>query len=245
MSNKSNLQKEIELRLGGGMVDVELDPEHYELAIKKALTKYRQRSENAVEESFIVLELLEDQSEYTLPNEIIEVRDIYRRTTGVSAGSGNDFEPFQSAYMQTYLMGSSQKGSLATFDFLQQSRETMGRLFGAELMFTWRQQDHKLIIHRKLKANDNAVLWCYNYRTDESLLGDMYATPWLNDYSLAHAKLMLAEARGKFTQIAGPQGGTTMNADQLRSDAMQEIDKLETELTLYNDGQSGLGFVIG
>ena len=56
---------------------------------------------------------------------------------------------------------------------------------------------------------------------------------------------MIAEARGKFTQIAGPQGGTTMNADQLRTDAMTEIDKLETELTLYNDGQSGLGFVIG
>ena len=36
-----------------------------------------------------------------------------------------------------------------------------------------------------------------------------------------------------------------MNADQLRSDAQAEMDKLETELTLYNDGQSGLGFVIG
>jgi hypothetical protein len=121
----------------------------------------------------------------------------------------------------------------------------MGRLFGAELMFTWRPQDKKLIIHRKLKANDNAVLWCYNYRTDESLISDQYAGPWLKDYSLCHAKLMISEARGKFTQIAGPQGGTTMNADQLRSDAMAEIDKLETELTLYSDGQSGLGFVIG
>jgi hypothetical protein len=36
-----------------------------------------------------------------------------------------------------------------------------------------------------------------------------------------------------------------MNADQLRTDAQQEIDKLETELTLYNDGSVGLGFVIG
>ena len=53
------------------------------------------------------------------------------------------------------------------------------------------------------------------------------------------------EARGKFTQIAGPQGGTTMNADPLRADAQAEIDKLETELTLYNDGSTGLGFVIG
>ena len=36
-----------------------------------------------------------------------------------------------------------------------------------------------------------------------------------------------------------------MNADQLRADAQAEIDKLEIELTLYNDGSTGLGFVIG
>ena len=36
-----------------------------------------------------------------------------------------------------------------------------------------------------------------------------------------------------------------MNADQLRTDAQAELDKLEQELTLYNDGSAGLGFVIG
>ena len=56
---------------------------------------------------------------------------------------------------------------------------------------------------------------------------------------------MLAQARGKFAQIAGPQGGTTMNAGELQASAEAEIDKLETELTLFNDGSSGLGFVIG
>ena len=30
---RQELTKEIELSLGGGMVDVELDPEHYDLAI--------------------------------------------------------------------------------------------------------------------------------------------------------------------------------------------------------------------
>ena len=121
----------------------------------------------------------------------------------------------------------------------------MGKLFGAELLFTWRPQDKKLILQRKIKADDNAVLYCYNYRPTESLLEDQYAGPWIKDYAFAHAKLILAEARGKFTQIAGPQGGTTMNADQLRQDAQTEIDKLEMELTLFNDGSTGLGFVIG
>lgn len=245
MSVKSDLIKEMELRLGGGMVDVELDPEHYELAIKKALAKYRQRAENAVEESFIHLNLIEDVSEYTLPDEIIEVKDIYRRTTGVSSGTGNDFEPFQAAYMNTYLLGSQRAGGLASFDFLQQHRETMGRLFGAEIMFTWRPQDHKLLLHRKIKADDRCYLHVFNFRPDDNLLTDTYAGPWIRDYAFCYARMMLAEARGKFAQIAGPQGGTTMNADQLRADAQQDMEKLEIELTLYNDGSAGLGFVIG
>ena len=91
MSARNKLNKEIE-RLGGGMVDVELDPEHYELATDKALAKYSQRAENAVEESFIILEMQKEQSEYTLPQEIIEVRDIYHRTTGISSGTGNNIE---------------------------------------------------------------------------------------------------------------------------------------------------------
>lgn len=245
MSVTSDLIKEMELRLGGGMVDVELDPEHYELAIRKALQKYRQRAENAVEESFLYLPLLKDVNEYTLPEEVIEVRDIYRRTTGISSGTGNDIEPFQANYLNTYLLGSQRSGGLASFDFLQQHRETLGRLFGAELMFTWRPQDHKLILQRKIKADDEAILYAYNYRPAEGLISDTYAGPWIKDYAFAHVRLMLAEARGKFTQIAGPQGGTTMNADQLRADAQADIDKLEVELTLYNDGSKGLGFIIG
>ena len=161
MSKLTELQKEIELRLGGGMVDVELDPEHYELAANKALQKYRQRAENAVEEEFIPLELMEDVSEYTLPERVVEVKDIYRRTTGVSSSTGNDFEPFQAAYMQTFLASGARAGSMATYDFLQQNRETMGRLFGAELMFTWKPQSNKLSIHRKIKANDSAIFHVY------------------------------------------------------------------------------------
>jgi hypothetical protein len=41
--------------LGDGMVDVELDPIHYETALNRALAVFRQRSDNAVEESYVFL----------------------------------------------------------------------------------------------------------------------------------------------------------------------------------------------
>ena len=78
MAARDTLTKEIELRLGGGMIDVELDPDHYNLAITKSLEKYRQRSSQSTEESFVLMELKIDVSEYTLADEVIEVKDIYR-----------------------------------------------------------------------------------------------------------------------------------------------------------------------
>ena len=52
-------------RLGGGMVDVELDPVHYETALDKALSKFRQKSENSVEESYIFMPTVKDTNAYT------------------------------------------------------------------------------------------------------------------------------------------------------------------------------------
>ena len=87
--------------LGGGMVDVELDPIHYETALSKSLSKYRQKSENSVEESYITLDLVKDQNAYTLPTEVIQVRQIYRRSVGSRSGGGDGgtlYDPFNLAY---------------------------------------------------------------------------------------------------------------------------------------------------
>jgi hypothetical protein len=241
---RNKIIKEIELRLGGGIVDVELDPENYNLAVDKALEKFRQRSENAVEEDFLFLQIEVDTDTYKLPDEIIEVRDIYGRTSG-GIGQGVDFEPFEANYWNTYLLGAGRTGELATYDLLAQHHELLGRLFGAEYQFTWRRQNHTIRLHRRPRAPKSVYLHVYKYREDDDLLQDVYAKPWLKDYALAQSKLMLGEARSKFTQIAGPQGGTTLNGEQLKSDAQNELIQLEEDLKLYKDGSAGLGIIIG
>ena len=245
MAQRDDLTKEIELRLGGQMVDVELDPEHYELSMNKSFEKYRQRSENAVEEAFMPLELLDEISEYTLDNEVIEVKDIYRRSSGTLTGNGADIEPFETAYLNNFLLQSGKAGGLGVYDALAQHREHLSKMFGGEFTFTWNTVTKKLLLHRKVKTKDTVYLHVYKNRSDEELLLDPYSTPWIKEYALAHAKLMLAEARGKFNTIAGPQGGTSLNADALRNDALTAMDKLEDDLKYFADGQAGLGVIIG
>ena len=56
---------------------------------------------------------------------------------------------------------------------------------------------------------------------------------------------MLGEAREKFATIAGPQGGTSLNGSQLKSEATVELEKLEKEVSTAVSGGVGYGFAIG
>jgi hypothetical protein len=234
--------------LGGGMVDVELDPIHYEIAINKALARFRQRSDNSVEESYLFLPTVIDQNEYILPNEVVEVRQIFRRSVGSRTGGGDGgsiFEPFNLAYTNSYLLSSSNMGGLATYDMFSQYQELVGRMFGSFIEFQWNSTTKKLTMLQRPRAEETLMLHAYNYRPDSELLNDYLAKQWIKDYTLASCKYMLGEARSKFATIAGPQGGSALNGDALKAEAQAEMEKLEVEVSMAMAGGTGYGFTIG
>ena len=234
--------------LGGGMVDVELDPVHYNTALTKALTKFRQRSDNSVEESYVFLPTVVDQNEYILPKEVVEVRKIFRRSIGSRSGGGDGgtlFEPFNMAYTNTYLLSSSNMGGLATYELFSQYQELVGRMFGSFIEFKWNTTSKKLTLLQRPRTEEDLLLYCYNYRPDIELLSDYMVVQWIKDYTLAMCKYMLGEARSKFATIAGPQGGSTLNGDALKSEAQQEMEKLEKDVMEAVPGGNGYGFIIG
>jgi hypothetical protein len=247
-TKKQEVYKYVELSLGGGMVDVELDPEHYESALNTALTKFRQRSENSVEESYIFLPTVIDQNDYVLPSEVMEVRKIFRRSIGSRTGGGDGgtlFEPFNLAYTNTYLLASSNMGGLATYNAFAGYQELVGRMFGSFIEFKWNRATKKLTMLQRPRAEEEILLYCYNHRPDFELLDDYMAVQWIKDYTLAKCKYILGEARSKFATIAGPQGGSTLNGDALKAEAQAEMEKLEADVALAVAGGVGYGFTIG
>ena len=234
--------------LGDGMIDVELDPIHYETGLQRSLDKFRQRSSNAVEESYVFLDLTRDTNDYKLPDEIIDVRSVFRRTLGSRSGggTGSNFEPFNLAYTNTYLLNSTMLGGLATYELFAGYQEMVGKMFGSYIEFQWIPHSHTLrILQRPFSDGETIMLRCYNYKPDYVLLNDIYAKQWIRDYTLANCKIMLAQAREKFASIAGPQGGTALNGGALKGEATAEIEKLEKELDTQVAGGTGYTFIIG
>jgi hypothetical protein len=244
-TQRSKTQKYIELSLGGGMVDIELDQEHYDIAIDRAIAHYRQRSSRAVEESFMVLNLQNGESNYYLPEEIIEVTNVYRASVGGIGTTATNFEPFEAGYLNMYLLNAARGQGLATFDLYMGQRKMLGYFFGAYMMYTWISETKRLTLHRNVKGDEPVILHTFNYRPDESLLADYHCSQWLKDYSLASAKMMLGQARSKFANLAGPQGGVQLNGNDLINQAQAEMERLEDDLSKYSDGGTPLSFIFG
>lgn len=245
-SAKQEIFDYIKFTLGEGMVDVELDPDHYEIAFKAAMQRYRQRSANAVEESYSFLDLQEDVNEYTLPEEVINVRQVFKRNIGANSGTSSQYEPFEAGFVNFYMIQSGRVGGLATYFMYSSYLEQAAKMFGGFINYNYDRVNKKLTIMRRPRSdNDTVLLWTSNFKPDFTILQDPYIQPWIRDYTLALCMRSLGQARAKFANLPGPQGGTQLNGTQLLSDAQALIDKLEVEITNLIDGQMPAWFVIG
>ena len=234
--------------LGGSMVDVELEPKDYTFAIDRALAKYRQRSSNAVEESYGFIDTTVDTNEYIMPKEVVSIRQLFRRSIGSRTGGGDGgslFEPFNLAYSNTYLLASTNMGGLATYYAFAGYQKQVGKMFGSDINFVYNSTNHTLTLQQRPYASEQILIWMYNYRPDFNLLSDLYAGQWLKDYSLANAKMILGQARDKFPAIAGPQGSSALNGAALKAEAKAEMDALELDLINYKTGDTPLTWIQG
>ena len=244
---KTELFDYVRFSLGEGLVDVELDPDHYEQALKQAIIRYRQRSANSVEESYSYLELIKDTNTYQLPDEVISVRNCFKRNIGANSGTSSQYEPFEAGFVNFYMIQSGRVGGLSTYFAYSSFLKEAAKMFGGYLNYNFNRVTKEITIMRRPRADaETILLWTENYKPDITLLRDIYSSPWLREYTLGKCMLMLGEARSKFATLPGPQGGSSLNGTDLLARGKEKIDALELEINNYVDGPNGpFWFVIG
>ena len=244
---KESLFQNIRLRLGDGIVDIELDPAHLDAAYTYAIKIYRQRAQNSTIESYTLMKMEKDTYIYTLPQEFMSVRQVFRRTVGMETGpAASSFDPFSSAILNTYLLNYNYAGGLATYDMFAGYQKLVGKMFGSFIEFKWKPTSHILtILQRPFAQGEQILIQSYNYRPDFVLLQDIYAKQWLRDYTLATCKMMLGEARSLFASIAGPTGSIQLNGNDLKAAAKEELAALDKELENNIPGGMPYYFIIG
>ena len=244
---KQALFENVRLRLGGDIIDLELDPDHYEAAYNYAIKVYRQRAQNATQESYTLMTVIKNVDTYTLPQEFINVRSLFRRTVGLETGpSSSSFDPFSSAILNTYLLNYNYTGGMATYDFYAGYVELAARMFGGYVTYTFDPVTKVLRVVRDFKGTGERILiWADIQRPEEVLIQDPYAGVWIADFIIAILKGIIGEAREKFGSIAGPGGGTTLNGTAMKAESTKAQEQLINELKAYVDGSQPLTWIQG
>jgi hypothetical protein len=143
---KQNLVEYVKLQLGDQIIDIELDPAHYEAAYQKTLGTYRQRAKMPTRKATALWNLVKDVNIYQLPQEVVSVRQVFRRTFGdaVQVRLPANFDPFAQASLNVYLMNFNVAGGLATYDFYSQYVELAARMFGGYMNYTYNSVTKKI-----------------------------------------------------------------------------------------------------
>ena len=228
------------------MVEVELDPEHYENALTRAVEVFQTRSSAAVEESFAFLKPQTNVQCYTLPEEVQYVRQIWRRSLGDLGNGGTQMDPFSQGYLNVYILNSGRSGGLLNYELFKDYEFQVDRMFGGQIDFNFNSITKKLTLIRKPYGDqETLLLQTYNLKPLVQLLVDYRSLTFLKEYTLCLCKFELGQAREKFGSIPGPGGGTTLNGASLKAEAQTGIDKLHEDVSNFRFGETPTSLIIG
>lgn len=250
---RRKLHDDIRSMLGHPVVQVELTKEQLDICADLALMELRKYSSFSYKRGVFFLDLKPNQQTYMMTNKcvgfnkVVGVNSIHRtRGFAVRGGSDNDMYSF-AAIQRLYSMGTF---DMLTYHLVSAYMEELETLFANRIMFNWNELDRELGLFQVISKRERVLVDCYFERTEQDLMIDRQTGLWLQRWALAEAKMILAQSRGKFATLPGPNGATTLNGSELQAQAEEEKTKLREQL---EDGSmqnfTGLGlrahFIMG
>lgn len=227
----------VKAQLGFPQVEVELTNYQMETALNSAIESYRKRSGWAYKQGYFCLTTEECKQKYILSNQTLGFDRIFdimaiRRATGgfygLGGSGGNGV--FDMAFTQYLFHGNASGFDLTTYHLTREYLELLEHLFATRIVYEWCERTRELHILQNLRKGEKLLIECTTIKTEQELLTDRYALPWIEQYAKAEAKLMLAQIRGKYTTLPGANGGTQLNGAELQAQGEAEKEALYMQL---------------
>lgn len=228
------LMNEIRYEFGYPVIDVELTNEQLDYCITRALNELRAKSGLGYKRGFFFMQTAPETQRYILTNKvgefnkIVDIMGIYRLTSAFLSSAHGAGVYGQIVLQHLYNMGTF---DLLSYHIITEYVKTMEILFAARLTFTWNEQTRELWIHHRFPYTEPYVaVEASVERTEQDIISDRYSRPWIRRYATALARVILAEIRGKFSTLPGAGGNITLNANDLRVAAKEELEACLAEI---------------
>jgi|TARA_B110000444_G_scaffold150545_1_gene140872 hypothetical protein len=126
--------------------------------------------------------------------------------------------------------------NLLHYESVQQQIQTMNHILIGRTPINYNQHQNRLYLHmdsNMINDNEWLIIECYR-KIDPNNFTDVYNDMWLKKYATALCKYQWGENLSKFSGIALP-GGVTLDGQQMKQEAQEEITRLEEESRLNHD----------
>lgn len=246
--------RDVVLSLGGSSVTIELSKEDLDHSLDRALRELRRLAAPYTRGYFPINIDRQDQKRWILSNKrqghnkIVRVLGVYRSTglwTGVQGGGvSQNNQPWLYG-----MMAGKGSGDMLTYHLLASYISELDTMLARKITYFFNERSRVLEIHNRLGRNEILLIEGSVEMPEQEIMLDRRYRAWIERWAVAESQVKLAEIRGKFTTLPGPNGGVVMNAAELRtaSDAAFVQLRLEVDNFIVQDPTEfpGAFFCIG
>jgi len=126
--------------------------------------------------------------------------------------------------------------SILNYSMVQQHISMLDDLLVGQTPIRYNTHQNRLYLDMdtsNVSADEYIIVECYR-KIDPTNFTDIYNDMWLKKYATALVKYQWGENLSKFSGVALP-GGVTLDATQMKTEAQEEITRLEEESRLNFD----------
>jgi hypothetical protein len=126
--------------------------------------------------------------------------------------------------------------NMLNYEMAQQHIQLMNNVLIGRTPINYNQHQNRLYLHmdsNMVNPGEWLIIECYR-KLDPTTFTDIYNDMWLKKYATALCKYQWGENLSKFSGIALP-GGVTLDGQQMKQEAQEEIIRLEEESRLNHD----------
>ena len=238
--------------LGHPVIEINVDDDQVDDRVDEAIQYYQQYHYDGIKRVYLKYQytqadktrILSDTSEgvtknsvtttwktgngyIIVPDSIVGVQNIFPFS---SKGSLNLFDVrYQLRPNDLYDFSST---SVVNYDIVMRQLDFLDHILVGEKPLRFNQHDNKLHIDMDwgsdLQVGEYLVIDAYR-KLDPDTYTDVYDDIWLKRYTTALVKKQWGANLSKFNGVA-MIGGVTLNGQQIYSEALQDVEKLETEI---------------
>ena len=255
-TSKSTFASYCKRALGFGVIDINVSDDQVDDRVDEALQYFAQYHYDGVEKMYLKHKITQDTIDRCRTNATTSATDKVDSSVSASFEEGKNFIPVPDSIVsitQIFPFSNAQTNSMFDiryqlrlndlYDFsstsiihyqmTMQQLDLLEHVLVGEVPIRFNQHQNRLYLDmdwEQMEADEFIIIECYR-KIDPATYTDIFDDIYLKRYATALIKRQWGANLSKFNGVA-TLGGVTMNGEQIYSQAIEEIQRLEEQIQL-------------